>query len=142
MKIEDAEKIIHYHIAELKDAPCSIGHHLNRKGGLMIHLNNVMKIAKTYFPDEETLHAVSLIHDVGKARVYKIDHDCIMFISNIDHVFHTLDMIKEADYDITEEERNAIHFHHGGWSPFKDIRMSELAIKLHFVDNLSTIREK
>lgn len=141
MKITDAEKIIHSHIAELKDTPCSLSHHLNKKGGLIVHLNNVMSIAKEYFPNDETLIALALVHDIGKARVYKFDADIIRFVSRVDHVIHTMDMIKESNYDLTPEECIALKMHHGGWSSFKGIDMNELACKLHFVDHIGTLRE-
>ena len=142
MKITDAENIIHFHIREVRDAPCSISHHLNKKGGLIIHLNNVMNLAKEFFADDETLQAMALIHDVGKSRTYKIDNGEIRYVSDIDHVFHTIDMIKEAGYDLTEEERNAILLHHGGFTDPKPTKMCELCIKLHMCDHLSTVREQ
>lgn len=143
MRLIDAKRIIHEHMNELHDKPCSISYHLNFNGGLMVHLNNVMRLSTEFFPNDENLASLALVHDIGKARIYKWIDDSFAYVSGSkDHALYTVDMIEESKYDLTEEEVVAIKMHHGGWAPFKDIQMNELAIKLHFVDNLSTIQEK
>lgn len=144
MKITDAERIIHEHMNELYDKPCSLGYHLNKRGGLMQHLSNVWRLATKYFADDETLQALGLAHDIGKGRVYGFDSEGgIIFISKVDHIEHTLDMINESGYDLTEEELDAIRYHHGGYvDNYRHIRPKELAIKLHMCDHLSTVMEK
>lgn len=143
MRITDAERIINEHISELYDKPCSLVYHLNRKGGLMIHLNNVMMIAKEYFPNDETVIALALIHDIGKAREYMWDSEGMRRVNGSkEHTLHTIDMISESGYELIPDELTAIKFHHGGFSDIKPIEMNELAIKLHFCDHLSTVREQ
>ena len=70
MKVKEAENIMIRYWNEIKDAPCSSGHHLNIKGGLSIHLQNTHDAAKEIDPDNEELQALALIHDIGKARTY------------------------------------------------------------------------
>lgn len=150
MKIEDAERILKLYESELKDAPCSSGHHLNKKGGLMIHMRNAFGIAKFELKGSETLQALALIHDVGKARTYKIsenkDEPSVVDIKYsfpaVDHLINTVAMIAEAGYHLTQEELHALQFHHGGWSPFaKNASMTQLAVNLHYCDLLATSRE-
>lgn len=131
MRTVEAEEIIQFHIAELYDKPASLMYHLNKKGGLMIHLNNVWKLAVEYFPNDETLQALALIHDIGKGRTYKFDKDGFRYVDGPDHVEHTINMITESGYDLIEEEIVALKMHHGGWAPFK-ISMNELAINYTF----------
>ncbi|MCK5333040.1 MAG: HD domain-containing protein [Candidatus Aenigmarchaeota archaeon] len=127
---------------ELKDAPCSKGHHLNIKGGLLIHLKHVSDIAREVFPKEKRLHFLADVHDIGKARVYGFDEkgNIIYKKPDLDHIIHTFNMLQEVEEDLTEEEQNAILMHHGGWSVFKG-EMTELGVKLHFCDLLATVRE-
>jgi hypothetical protein len=136
-----ANRILKYFDDELKDKPCSEKHHLNVKGGLNKHLVNVYRIAEKYFPEDEQLHFLALIHDIGKARVYLFDNDKIIYKEpNIDHIINTIQMLSEYYIRLTDEELNALQFHHGGWSGFKG-EMTELAIKLHFCDMMATINE-
>jgi len=156
MKLEDAERILKFYEYELKDAPCSSNHHLNVRGGLMIHLKNTFGIAKFELRGSETLQALALIHDVGKARTYKIsdnkDFSGIIQINYtypaVDHLINTIAMISEAGalmeprIQLTQEELHALQFHHGGWSQFsKNANLTELAIKLHAADMLAMSRE-
>lgn len=144
MKYEDAEKIMKFYENELKDAPCSEKHHLNIRGGLLIHLKNVEDAAREIDPKNETLHALARIHDIGKARTYVInDKNWIHYATpSIDHLIHSVAMIAESGYRMTPEELHAIQFHHGGWSPFaKFSNLTELAIKLHTADMLAMTRE-
>jgi 23S rRNA maturation-related 3'-5' exoribonuclease YhaM len=144
MKYEDAERIMKFYEKELKDAPCSEKHHLNIRGGLLIHLGNVRDVAMEIDDNNETLIALALIHDIGKARTYVInDKNWITYAKpSVDHLINTIAMIAEAGYKLTQEELHALQFHHGGFSPFaKNANLTELAIKLHTADMLATTRE-
>ena len=141
--LEEAEKIIHYYWQEIKDTPCSYGHHFNRRGGLEEHQQNVVSIAIKYFPKDNRLQFLARVHDIGKSQVYDIDeNEKISYKSpSVDHFIATVSMLESVDVGLDDEELNAIQFHHGGWSPFKG-QMTELAVKLHFCDLLATVREK
>jgi 23S rRNA maturation-related 3'-5' exoribonuclease YhaM len=144
MKYEDAEKIMKFYENELKDAPCSENHHLNIRGGLLIHLKNTEDAAREIDPKNEQLHALARIHDIGKARTYTInDKNWIKYsVPAVDHLINTVAMIAEAGYHMSQEELHALQFHHGGWSPFsKHANLTELAIKLHAADMLAMSRE-
>ena len=144
MNYQDAEKILKIYEKELKDAPCSENHHLNIRGGLLIHLNNTEKAAREIDPTNEQLHAMAKIHDIGKSRTYIItDKNWIKYAKPaVDHLINTIAMIAETGYHLTQEELHALQFHHGGWSPFaKNSNLTELAIKLHTADMLAMSRE-
>jgi 23S rRNA maturation-related 3'-5' exoribonuclease YhaM len=144
MKYEEALKILKFYEKELKDAPCSEKHHLNIRGGLLIHLYNVKNAAIEIDPKNEQLHALALIHDIGKARTYVInDKNWISYAKpGVDHLINTIVMIAESGYKLTQEELHSLQFHHGGWSPFsKNANLTELAIKLHTADMLAMTRE-
>ncbi len=152
MKLEDAEKILKFYENELRNAPCSTNHHLNKRGGLMIHMKNAFGIAKFELRGSETLQALALIHDVGKARTYTIREnidapgiDEIKYAyPAVDHLINTIAMIAESGYHLTQEELHALEFHHGGFSPFAkgtSINMTQLAVNLHYCDLLATSRE-
>ena len=136
---ESARKILEYFNREIKNAPCSEKHHLNVRGGLLKHLENVFLVADKYFSDNQLIF-LALIHDIGKARVYTMDKNGVITYKspNIDHIIHTITMLNEYGIKLTDEELNAIQFHHGGWSNFKG-DMTELAIKLHFCDMIATV---
>jgi|SRR3989304_1848235 len=150
MMLETAKRILKFYEYELKDAPCSINHHLNVKGGLMIHLNNVKSAAEELDPENETLIALAYIHNIGKARTYNISYGGI-FNNEIkfsyakpavDHLINTIVMITEAGFRLTQEELHALQFHHGGWSPFAhNASLTELAVKLHAADMIAMSRE-
>ncbi len=142
MKLIDAERIINDHMRELYNKPGSSKYHSNKKGGLIKHLNNVFNVAKNQFPTDETLQALALLHDIGKGRVYDIDNEGIRFISDVDHIVHTLNMIEESGYELPSNEKDAIIKHHGGWTKPNNIFMDELAIRLHYCDHIATVREK
>lgn len=138
---ELAREVINCFLKEIMIAPASRGHHNNFKGGLIKHLENTLEFAKKYFPKEDKLHFLALIHDIGKAREYEIKDDKIYFkFPPVDHIIHTIDMLKSLDIDLDDEELNAIQMHHGGWSPFKG-DLCQLAIKLHFCDMMAVNRE-
>ncbi len=144
MKYEDAKRIMQFYENEIKDAPCSEKHHLNVRGGLLIHSMNVMNAAREIDPNNEELHALALIHDIGKARTYTIDDkNWIRYsLPAVDHLINTIAMIAESGYKLTQEELHALMLHHGGWSPFaKNANLTELAIKLHTADMLAMTRE-
>lgn len=144
MKLEDAEKILKFYEKELKDAPCSENHHLNIRGGLLIHLKNTELAAIEIDPVNEQLHALAKIHDIGKARTYVItDKNCIKYSKPaVDHLINTIAMIAETGYHMSQEELHSLQMHHGGWSPFaKNANLTELAIKLHTADMLAMSRE-
>jgi len=143
MKIEDAKKIIDKYNSEISVAPCSVNHHLNKIGGLKEHLDNTIVAALEIDNDNETLIALAMIHDIGKARTYKITEGKIRYSTpSVDHLINTISMIAESGYHLTQEELHALQFHHGGWSPFaKFANLTELAIKLHAADMLAMTRE-
>ena len=144
MKLKDAEKIHEMFYEEIHKAPCSTSHHLNMEGGLIIHLNNVRDIAIELDPTNEKLIALAWIHDIGKVRTYsfKEDGSITYTVPNVDHHLNTITMLGEVGIILTQEELNAIQFHHGGYSPFANKGQAcELAIKLHYCDWLATIRE-
>lgn len=92
-----------------------------------------------YFPQDEQLHFLALVHDLGKARVHDWDGDDIVYRKpEIDHIIHTIQMMNELGFRLTDEQLNALQFHHGGWSAFKGT-MAELAVKLHFCDMMVTV---
>jgi hypothetical protein len=140
---KSAKLILEHYKYELKDVPCSEKHHLNIKGGLILHLYNVLTYAKKYFPDDNELHFMALVHDIGKARVYHINDDNIIRRSEpeVDHILHTISMLARVDIHLTDTQLNALQFHHGGWSGFKG-NLTEMAVKLHFCDMMATIHEK
>jgi len=145
MKIEYANKILEIYKEELKNAPCSKDHHLNIIGGLMIHLDNVGKVAEKTFPGDETVIALAKIHDIGKARVYMIERKNgeikIDYASpSVDHILWTIVMIMEAGFRLTPEEINALQFHHGSYAGFQG-NMTELAARLHYCDLIATVQE-
>ena len=145
MKFEDAAKIYDIFYEELKNAPCSTKHHLNKKGGLLEHMLHVYNIALELEPKNETLVALAYIHDIGKARTYTIKENGEIIYSDpsVDHHLNTIAMIGEAGIKLTQEELNAIQYHHGGFSPFAyKGQATELAVKLHYCDWLATVREE
>jgi len=81
MKVEDAKKIIDKYKSEISIAPCSVNHHLNKIGGLMEHLKNTEVAALEIDSDNETLLALAMIHDIGKARTYKTTSGKIVGLS-------------------------------------------------------------
>ena len=139
-----AEEIIENFKFEINASPCSQKHHLNRVGGLKKHLYNVFYEACHYFERDDQLKFLALIHDIGKARVYKWGGEKgseIMFRKpDVDHILHTINMLNEFGLELTNDELNALQFHHGGYSNFKG-NMNELAIKLHFCDMMATLKE-
>lgn len=146
LTIDDAEFIKDMYKRELRNAPCSRKHHLNKPGGLLEHLSNVKNAAITLDPKDFQCIALSDIHDIGKARSYKIvwkgnNYEILDVIPNVDHIIHTVNMIASAGLKLTDEELNALQMHHGGWSGLKG-EMSELAIKLHYCDMMAMLKEK
>lgn len=160
MRTEIAYTILQYYQNELKDAPCSKGRHLSERGGLVKHLMHVAQEAANLDPKNETLTALAIIHDIGKARTYKIskhlagmvEEDKIEYTAPaVDHLINTIAMIEGAikitEYHLTQEELHALQYHHGGFSPFAianksgQIALTELAIKLHYCDILATLKE-
>jgi len=144
MNQKDANKILRFYETEIKDAPCSKDHHLNVRGGLLIHLKNTEDAAREIDPLNEQLHSLAKIHDIGKARTYIINNKNWVNYSKpaVDHLINTIAMITESGYHLTQEELHALQFHHGGWSPFaKNANLTELAIKLHTADMLAMSRE-
>jgi 23S rRNA maturation-related 3'-5' exoribonuclease YhaM len=144
MKLKEANEIHKLFEKEIADAPCSVKHHLNERGGLLKHLIHVRDCAEVLDEDDETLIALAWIHDIGKARSYTIKEDgtIIYSIPSVDHHLNTIAMIGEAGIKLTQEELNAIQYHHGGFSPFASSgQATELAVKLHYCDWLATIRE-
>jgi len=161
MRIKTANLILELYESELKDAPCSKVHHLNVRGGLMRHLLHVGIEAIELDPMNETLTALAFIHDIGKARTYKISkhvvagviEDKIEYVEPaVDHLINTIAMIEEVheytEHHLTQEELHALQYHHGGFSPFAIANKSphgtvltELAIKLHYCDILASLRE-
>jgi 23S rRNA maturation-related 3'-5' exoribonuclease YhaM len=144
MNQNDADSILAIYENELKDAPCSAGHHLNIRGGLLIHLHNTENAAKEIDPTNEELHALAKVHDIGKGRTYTIaaDGKIAYAVPGVDHLINTIAMITESGYRLTQEELHALQFHHGGWSPFaRNASLTELAVKLHTADMLATTRE-
>jgi hypothetical protein len=136
-----AREILNYYSTELQFAPCSRGHHLAEKGGLLKHLEGVFNVAYKYFPDDYQLQFLALIHDIGKARTYQTEDEKIGYaIPNTDHVLNTIVMLERFGIRLTPEELNAIQFHHGGWSKYEG-QLTQLAVKLHFCDMLSTVIE-
>lgn len=134
-------KILEKFEKELKMKPASMNHHNNFFGGLLQHLENTLFFAKKYFPNEEKLHFLALIHDIGKAREYEIKNDNIFFtFPPVDHILYTLQMLNEEGIFLDREELNALQMHHGGWSPFKT-DLCPLAIKLHFCDMMAVDKE-
>ena len=160
MKRETAELIIQLYANELKDAPCSKGHHLSERGGLLKHLCNVESEAFLLDPTNETLIALARIHDIGKARTYRISKHIVAMVEEdkieyatpaVDHLINTIAMIEGAvkvtEYHLTQEELHALQYHHGGFSPFVaanksgQVVLTELAIKLHYCDILASLKE-
>jgi hypothetical protein len=130
-------EILRRYEKELMDAPASRSHHNNFRGGLLRHLENTLHFAKKYFPDEEELYFLALVHDIGKAREYVVKNEEIFFTyPPIDHIIHTLKMLWEEGIVLDDYELNAIQMHHGGWSPFKT-DLCSLAVKLHFCDMMA-----
>jgi 23S rRNA maturation-related 3'-5' exoribonuclease YhaM len=138
------KEILEYFSSEIEITPASSSHHLNFKGGLLRHLNNVNDIVNEYFrndKDYDSLSFLALIHDIGKARVYEVTTFSVRYKQpSIDHLIHTIEMLHEYGVTLYPDELNALQFHHGGWSKF-DGKMTELAVKLHFCDHLATVRE-
>lgn len=136
-------QIIEHFMDELADAPAARKHHNSFKGGLLDHLNNTLHFAKKHFPDDNRLHFMAIIHDVGKAREYGWEETeegefrIYRTWPNIDHILHTICMLHEYGIRLTHEELNALQMHHGGWSPFKRADLCELAVKLHFCDMMA-----
>lgn len=160
MRRETAELIIQMYASEIKDAPCSKGHHLSERGGLLKHLCNVEYEATMLDPRNETLIALARIHDIGKARTYKISKHLVAMVEEdkieytepaVDHLINTIAMIEGAvkltGYHLTQEELHALQYHHGGFSPFAvanksgQVALTELAIKLHYCDILASLKE-
>ena len=138
---ESARKIIKHFKDEISDLPACRKHHNNIKWGLIQHMENTLYFAKKYFPDDDQLHFMALIHDLGKARRYYWDGNEIKHRKpDVDHHFHTIVMLYEYGIRLTEEELNAIQFHHGGFSPFNG-EHTKLAIKLHFCDMMAVEKE-
>ncbi len=162
MRTEVAYTILRFYQNELKDAPCSKGHHLSERGGLVKHLLHVAQEAANLDSKNETLIALAIIHDIGKARTYKILKTCrFSFVEEdkieytvpaVDHLINTIAMIEGAvkitEYHLTQEELHALQYHHGGFSPFAvanksgQIALTELAIKLHYCDILASWKEE
>ena len=138
----NARKILQVYQAEIAGAACSKSHHLNVKGGLLIHLKDVLAVAKEYFPYDQDLHFLALLHDIGKARTYKTTETGFITYAtpDVDHTINTIVMLERAGVVLSPEELNSLQFHHGGYSKF-DGQPGELAMKLHFCDNLATVRE-
>jgi len=150
MKMKEALNILKIYEEELKNAPCSKDHHLNKVGGLLEHLVNTEVAAEEIDPKNEQLHALATIHDIGKARTYKIilskgkrrKIKIEYTTPAVDHLINTIAMITETGYHLSQEELHALEFHHGGWSPFAShANLTELAIKLHAADMLAMSRE-
>ena len=147
--VDLAKQVLTEYKKELIDAPASKGHHLNVRGGLLRHLHNVYKVAKHYFPKDKQLQFIALIHDIGKAMVYKWvevegnNHEMeIKYTSpTVDHNYWTVKMLEEIGIKLTAEELNAIQFHHGGWSKYRGT-MTLLAVKIHFCDNYAATCER
>lgn len=145
MKISDAQKVYEKFYKEIHEAPCSEKHHLNKKGGLLEHLTHTYRIAQELEPYNETLIALAWVHDVGKCRTYTFKEDGTPTYAtpSVNHHLNTIAMIYEAGVTLTQEELNALQYHHGGWSPFAyKGQATELGVKLHYCDWLATVREE
>jgi len=150
MKIKEARNILEIYAEELKNAPCSKDHHLNKVGGLLEHLINTGIAAQEIDKENEQLYALATIHDIGKARTYKIippkgkrGKIKIEYTTPaVDHLINTIAMIAESGYHLSQEELHVLQSHHGGWGPFsRNANLTELAIKLHAADMLAMSRE-
>jgi hypothetical protein len=139
---KQVEGVLQYFLEELHDAPASEKHHLNTKGGLLKHLDNTLKVAKEFFPNDKELQFLAATHDIGKARTYGWEGDKVIFKEpNTDHILNTIIMLCEYNVQLLPDQINALQFHHGGWSGFKGMP-NELGAKLHFCDLVATIREE
>jgi hypothetical protein len=59
---------------------------------------------------------------------------------HVDHIIHTIEMLHEMGIILTDEELNALQFHHGPWSKAEGKR-TVLAVKLHFCDSMAVAIE-
>jgi len=149
LSTKDAEIILEKYKDEIADAPCSKGHHLNIVGGLAIHQKNAGHFARELYPMDDNLAALADIHDIGKARTYKInymdgqdgEYSVEYTKPAVDHLVNTIAMIAEAGFKLEPSELHALQMHHGGWSPFSHSEMTELAVKLHHCDMLAMVKE-
>lgn len=143
MKNEElARRVIDKYVDELADVPASRNHHASFDGGLLVHLETTFAVAKKYFPQNEKLKFLALVHDIGKARVYSKQNDeWVHKKPDVDHILHTIIMLKDAGVELDDETLNALQFHHGGWSNFKGSG-GRLAIKLHFCDMMACRMEE
>jgi 3'-5' exoribonuclease len=119
-------------------------------GGLLKHTVNVtdlaVAIAKHFGKavDIDLILAGAILHDLGKIRSYEIGLGYIDYTSEgtlLDHVFHTLDMIKEAliDKSVNEEKlmlvKHIVVSHHGqkDWGALNEPSFPEAMI-VHLAD--------
>ena len=156
-KIKDADikakakKVYESYKDKYLSAPAAKAYHCNWKGGLLEHTINVIKHCYELCKEDEQDEMIylGLIHDLGKIRVYKFAFDTrtgmekVEYDSDIDHTYHTIHMLANIDVKLSEEELNAIVYHHGGWSLKNEwIHPNRFAILLHAADMLSVRKEE
>lgn len=135
-------------------APAAKIHHHNYKGGLLIHINEVVKICDTLaniYPEinRDLLITGAILHDIGKTQTYTSHDDIIEINTNgrmLDHLYLGANMVEEklkklnTDEDLRIAIIHMILSHHGktdlGWGSAVDPKTPE-ALALHYADDIS-----
>jgi len=149
--LEKTKKIFDKFKIGFSMSPAARNNHCNYIGGLAVHTYNVMKYCYELCKDDELdeMLYLAFIHDLGKIKVYRISKDIrtrcdkIEYASDIDHVFFTLQLLSSIGITLSDDELNAIVYHHGGWSLKRDwIKPNRYAILLHAADMLAIRQEE
>lgn len=132
-----------FEIISESPAPASATHHNCFEYGNIDHTLNVMEAIVKYqlYPcgKRAKMLRLALLHDWGKVNAYDFTSDGIEKILSYDDILETFYSIGKFGLELDEEEKNAIAFHHGGWTRHSNAnRMNSLAVYLHCADLIAS----
>ncbi|MCI5867271.1 MAG: HD domain-containing protein [Methanosphaera sp.] len=136
------------------NAPAAKMHHHNYRGGLLVHTNEVIKLADAIASiyskiDRDLLIVGAILHDIGKTKTYTFNDEIIDINYEgrmHDHLYIGANMVdnKIKDLNIDDDLKvKLVHMilsHHGdaslGWGSTVSPQIPE-AIALHYADDMS-----
>lgn len=133
------------------EMPASTKYHHTEKGGMLLHIAEMLIIAWIMFPGDseevriwrESLYKCILIHDLDKVGKY-VENPDGSFGYNKDlieqnGIARSLLVLQNLEWSgrVSEEELHMLTFCHGSWSEGDTRKMNRSAYALHIVDMIS-----